>query len=214
MMLRLAHASRLVLASHNRGKLREIAALVAPYAIEMVSAADLGLPEPEETEADCAGNARLKASVAARAAGLPALADDSGFCVAALGGAPGVLSARWAGPGKDFTTAMARVRRESAGSEDNRAWFVCVLSLAWPDGAAASFMGRIDGTLAWPPRGDAGFGYDPIFVPRGDTRTYGEMPAEQKHADSHRARAMAQLAAACLPSLPAAGGGAGRTSTG
>ena len=202
MLIRLARSSRLVLASHNPGKLREIGALVAPYGIEMVSAGGLGLPEPEETEADCAGNARLKAVLAARAAGLPALADDSGFCVAALGGSPGVQSARWAGPEKDFTAAMARVHRESAGSSDDRAWFVCVLSLAWPDGATASFMGRIDGTLAWPPRGDNGFGYDPMFVPSGGHGTYGELPAEQKHAGSHRARAMAQLAAACLPILP------------
>ena len=197
----LTRFSRLVLASHNSGKLREIAALVAPHGIEMVSAAALGLPEPLETEADFAGNARLKATLAARASGLPALADDSGFCVASLGGAPGVLSARWAGPAKDFVAAMARVRAESAGSADNRAWFVCVLSLAWPDGAAASFMGRVDGSAIWPPRGEQGFGYDPMFIPQGGRQTYGEMLPEQKHVDSHRARAMAQLAAACLPRL-------------
>ncbi len=165
----------------------------------MVSASQLGLSEPEETEADFAGNARLKATLAARAAGLPALADDSGFCVACLGGAPGVLSARWAGPSKDFDAAMARVHAESASLADNRAWFVCVLSLAWPDGATASFMGRVDGTTTWPPKGDNGFGYDPVFIPNGEGRTYGELPPDQKHAGSHRARAMAQLAEACLP---------------
>ena len=195
----LPRSSRLVLASHNSGKLREIAALVAPHGIEMISAGELGLAEPEETEADFAGNARLKAALAARAAGLPALADDSGFCIASLGGAPGVLSARWAGPAKDFDAAMARVQAESAGSADDRAWFVCVLSLAWPDGNTASFMGRVDGAKTWPPRGDRGFGYDPMFIPHGERRTYGEMPPEEKHAGSHRARAMAQLAAACLP---------------
>ena len=195
----LSRASRLILASHNTGKLREIAALVAPYGIELTYAAELGLPEPDETEADFVGNARLKAALAARAAGLPALADDSGFCVASLGGAPGVHSARWAGSAKDFTAAMARVQAESAGSANNRAWFVCVLSLAWPDGTTASFMGRVDGAKTWPPRGDKGFGYDPMFIAQGEHRTYAEMPADEKHADSHRARAMAQLAAACLP---------------
>jgi len=198
MTRRLVPGSRLVLASHNRGKLREIAELVAPHGIDMVSAGDLGLPEPDETEPDFVGNARLKAVAAASAAGLPALADDSGFCVAALGGAPGVYSARWAGPGKDFAAAMARVNREMAGCEDRRAWFVCVLCLAWPDGEAASFMGRVEGEVVWPPKGTAGFGYDPIFVPLGGMQTYGEMAPAAKHVSSHRARAMAQLSAACL----------------
>jgi XTP/dITP diphosphohydrolase len=195
---RLARGERLVLASHNRGKLREIAALMAPYGVETVSAADLGLPEPEETAADFAGNAQLKALAAATASGLPALADDSGFCVAALAGAPGVLSARWAGPEKDFAGAMNRLEAELGEAEDRRAWFVCVLCLAWPDRHTATYLGRVEGMLAWPPRGTLGFGYDPIFVPAGGTQTYGEMPPDEKHATSHRARAMAQLAAACL----------------
>ncbi len=196
---RLARGSRLVLASHNTGKLREIAALMAPYGIEMVSAGDLGLAEPEEDAPDFAGNARIKALAGARASGLPALADDLGFCVAALGGAPGVVSARWAGAEKDFAAAMARVHAESAGAADDRAWFVCVLCVAWPDGMTASYLGRVEGRAVWPPRGALGFGYDPMFVPAGDTRTFGEMDPAEKHTGSHRARAMAQLAAACLP---------------
>ncbi len=196
---RLARGSRLVLASHNAGKLREIAALVAPSGIGMVSAGELGLGEPEETEADFAGNARLKALASAQAAGLPALADDSGFCVAALGGAPGVLSARWAGTKRDFGAAMERVQAARFGTADDRAWFVCVLCLAWPDGATASYLGRVEGRVVWPPRGTLGFGYDPMFVPDGGARTYGEIGAEEKHKDSHRARAMRQLAAGCLP---------------
>jgi XTP/dITP diphosphohydrolase len=194
----LARGERLLLASHNRGKLREIAALLAPFGVETISAADLGLPEPEETEADFAGNARLKALAAATAAGLPALADDSGFCVAALGGAPGVLSARWAGPSKDFAAAMARVAAEVGDAPDRRAWFVCALSLAWPDGETATYMGRVEGSFCWPPRGSFGFGYDPVFLPSGSALTYGEMAPDDKHAGSHRARAMAQFSAACL----------------
>ncbi len=196
---RLAQGERLVLASHNRGKLAEIAELVRPHRVEVVSAADLGLPEPEETAPDFVGNARLKALAAATASRLPALADDSGFCVAALQGAPGVLSARWAGAGRDFAAAMARVQQARGADPDDRAWFVCVLCLAWPDGETASFMGRVDGTLAWPPRGGLGFGYDPMFVPLGSAVTFGEMAPADKHALSHRARAMAQLALACLP---------------
>jgi len=198
MARRLAAGSRLVLASHNRGKLTEMADLMRPFGVEMVAAAALGLPEPDETAPDFFGNARLKAEAAAQASGLPSLADDSGFCVAALGGAPGVLSARWAGPAKDFTAAMQRVNRERAGKQEARAWFVCVLSLAWPDGESASFFGRVDGNLAWPPRGTLGFGYDPMFVPLGGNHTYGELKPEEKHATSHRARAMAQLIKACL----------------
>ena len=199
---RLAAGSRLVLASHNSGKLREIAALVGPYGITMVSAGELGLGEPEETAPDFAGNAQIKALAAARAAGMPALADDSGFCVAALGGAPGVLSARWAGPGKDFRVAMEKVHAALGDASDDRAWFVCVLCLGWPDGETASFLGRVEGKVTWPPRGERGFGYDPIFVPAGDTRSYGEMSSEEKHFGSHRARAMAQLASACLSERP------------
>jgi XTP/dITP diphosphohydrolase len=198
MARRLQHGDRLVLASHNRGKLAEIAELVTPLGVELVSAGALGLAEPEETAPDFYGNARLKAQTAALASGLPSLADDSGFCVAALDGAPGVVSARWAGPEKDFTAAMARVARECAGQEETRAWFVCVLALAWPEGETASFLGRVEGNMVWPPRGTHGFGYDPIFVPLGGRLTYGEMPPEEKHATSHRARAMAQLVLSCF----------------
>lgn len=190
--------SRLVLATHNPGKLAEIASLLAPYSIEVVSAGALGLPEPDETEPDFAGNARLKA-LAAVSSGLPALADDSGFCVAALGGAPGVLSARWAGPGKDFSAAMERVNHEMGDAADRRAWFVCALCLAWPDGETATFLGRAEGVAVWPPRGANGFGYDPMFVPFGGSATYGEMDADAKHAISHRAVAFRQLIAAYDP---------------
>jgi XTP/dITP diphosphohydrolase len=195
---RLAAGTHLVVATHNPGKLREIAAMLAPYEMTAVSAGALGLPEPEETAPDFLGNARLKADAAAHAAGRPALADDSGFCVAALGGAPGVYSARWAGPGKDFGAAMARVQREVGEAADRRAWFVSVLVVAWPDGSVESFYGRVDGTLAWPPRGSNGFGYDPMFVPLGHAQTFGEMTAEAKDAISHRGRAFAQFRAACL----------------
>ena len=188
---------RLVLATHNPGKLREIADLLRPRHIDVVSAAELGLPEPAEDAPDFAGNARLKA-VAAAASGLPALADDSGFCVAALGGAPGVLSARWAGPRKDFAAAMERVHRELAGNPDRRAWFASALCLAWPDGHTATFLGRVEGTVAWPPRGERGFGYDPIFIPAAGQETYGEMDPAHKNATSHRARAMEQLLRACF----------------
>ena len=198
MARRLAAGSRLVLASHNKGKLREIAELMAPHGVHAISAAALGLPEPEETAPDFAGNARLKALAAARGAGLPALADDSGFCVAGLGGQPGVLSARWAGPEKDFAAAMARVQAELGDAADRRAWFVCALCLAWPDGETATFLGRVEGNFTWPPRGGHGFGYDPVFTPAGGSQTYGEMAPAEKHASSHRARAMAQLVAACL----------------
>ena len=196
MMRRLAAGDRLVLASHNGGKLRELEALMQPFGIAVVSAGALGLAEPEETEPDFAGNARLKARAAAGAADLPALADDSGFCVAALDGAPGVLSARWAGPDKDFAAAMGRVQQQGGGA--GRAWFVCALSLAWPGGATATFLGRVDGEACWPPRGSLGFGYDPMFVPAGSRQSYGEMDPQAKHAGSHRARAFAAFTAACL----------------
>jgi XTP/dITP diphosphohydrolase len=198
MARRLTPGTRLVIATHNPGKLREIAALIAPHGVSAVSAGELGLPEPEETEPDFVGNARLKARAAAAAAAGPALADDSGFCVAALGGAPGVVSARWAGPGKDFAAAMARVWREAGDAADRRAWFVSALCLAWPDGHADTFFARADGQMVGPPRGSNGFGYDPMFVPAGGTLTYGEMDPGEKHAISHRARAFAQLLAACL----------------
>jgi len=188
---RLRLGDRLVLATHNPGKVVEMAALLP--GLDVVAAGALGLPEPEEDAPDFAGNARLKAVAAARAAGLPALADDSGFCVAALGGAPGVFSARWAGPSKDFGAAMALVAERMDGAADRRAWFVCALCLAWPDGTAATYLGRVGGTVAWPPRGFQGFGYDPMFVPSGGTATYGEMDPAAKHAGSHRALAMAQV---------------------
>ncbi len=201
MSRQIARGSRLVLATHNPGKLGEMAALLHPYAVDLVSAGALGLPEPEETAPDFAGNARLKA-LAATASGLPALADDSGFSVAALDGAPGVLSARWAGPGRDFLAAMRRVHEALAGNPNRRAWFTSALCLAWPGGETATFLGRAEGELAWPPRGDRGFGYDPMFVPAGSALTFGEMTAEAKHAVSHRAKAMAQLLASCFDPSP------------
>jgi XTP/dITP diphosphohydrolase len=187
---------RMVIASHNPGKVREINELIAPHGLQAVSAGELGLPEPEETEATFEGNARIKAAAAAIAAQLPALADDSGLCVAALDGAPGVYSARWAGPGKDFKLACEKVRAEMGAAEDRRAHFVCALALAWPDGHVEIFEGRIDGEIVWPPRGDKGFGYDPIFQPAGYQVTFGEMEPAAKHAISHRARAFEGLKAA------------------
>jgi XTP/dITP diphosphohydrolase len=198
---RLPPGSTVVIATHNAGKLREIAGLLRPLGMNATSAGELGLPEPVEDAPDFTGNAALKALAAARASGLPALADDSGFCVAALGGAPGVVSARWAGPGKDFAAAMERVWREMAGSADRRAWFMCALCMAWPDGRTATYVGRVEGTVAWPPRGTLGFGYDPMFVPLGDAQTYGETDPAAKHATSHRARAMAQLTLACFGTM-------------
>jgi non-canonical purine NTP pyrophosphatase (RdgB/HAM1 family) len=195
---KLAPGRKLVLASHNKGKLREIEALLSPLGIEVVSAGDLGLPEPEEDAPDFAGNARIKAVAAAVASGLPALSDDSGFCVAALDGAPGVYSARWAGAAKDFGHAMATVHERIGDNQDRRAWFIAALCLAWPDGHTETFLGRIDGSVVWPPRGDRGFGYDPMFVPAGDERTFGEMDPDEKHAVSHRARAFAQVLTSCL----------------
>jgi non-canonical purine NTP pyrophosphatase (RdgB/HAM1 family) len=195
---KLSPGQTLVLASHNAGKLREIQALVRPLGIEVVSARALGLLEPEEDAPDFAGNARIKAMAAATATGLPALSDDSGFCVAALDGAPGVYSARWAGAAKDFGAAMAMVHQRIGDNPDRRAWFVAALCLAWPDGHTETFLGRIDGAVAWPPRGDKGFGYDPMFVPAGGQQTFGEMDEPAKHAISHRARAFAQVLTACF----------------
>jgi XTP/dITP diphosphohydrolase len=191
---------RLVLASHNAGKLREIAELVAPYGITAVSAATLGLAEPEETGTTFFANAELKAQSAAQASGLPALADDSGLAVEALDGAPGIYSARWAGPKRDFAIGMVRVQRELEAkvTANRRAAFVAVLSLCWPDGHCESFEGRVQGTLTWPPRGNRGFGYDPIFIPDGYRETFGEMDPAVKHAISHRAAAFRQLEAACF----------------
>ncbi|HBK07578.1 MAG TPA: non-canonical purine NTP pyrophosphatase, RdgB/HAM1 family [Acetobacteraceae bacterium] len=198
MARKLHRGQKLVLASHNKGKLREIEALLRPHGVEVVSAGDLGLPEPEEDAPDFAGNARIKAVAAATASGLPALSDDSGFCVAALNGAPGVHSARWAGPSKDFAKAMALVNEKIGDNPDRRAWFIAALCLAWPDGHTETFLGRIDGTLVWPPRGDNGFGYDPMFVPAGSQQTFGEIDPDQKHAISHRARAFAQVLVSCF----------------
>jgi XTP/dITP diphosphohydrolase len=197
----LSAGARLVVATHNPGKLREIADLLRPYRIETVSAGALGLPEPEEDAPDFVGNARIKAAAAAAASGFPALADDSGFCVAALNGAPGVHSARWAGPRKDFSSAMARVHEQMGGAAERRAWFVAALCLAWPDGHTKTFIGRVDGEVVWPPRGERGFGYDRMFLPRGGALTFGEMEPGQKHAASHRARAFVQLVAVCLENL-------------
>jgi XTP/dITP diphosphohydrolase len=188
---------RLVIASHNPGKIAEIAALMAPFGVATVGAASLGLPEPEEIGASFEENAELKARLAAASADLVALADDSGLIVPSLGGAPGIYSARWAGPDKQFETAMARVERE-LGGRDRRAHFVAVLALASPDGAITTWRGEAHGRLVWPPRGEKGFGYDPMFVPDGYELTFGEMDESLKHQISHRARAFAKLVAACF----------------
>ena len=195
---KLRAGQKLVLASHNPGKLREIEALLHPLGITVVSAGALGLPEPVEDAPDFAGNARIKALAAMTATGLPALSDDSGFCVAALDGAPGVHSARWAGPTKDFTAAMSLVKQRMGANPDPRAWFVAALCLAWPDSHTETFLGRIDGEVVWPPRGSKGFGYDPMFVPSGFQRSFGEMQLDEKHAISHRARAFAQMLKSCF----------------
>ena len=184
-----------VLASHNAGKIKEIADLVGPFSIIVKGAGEMGLEEPEETEKTFQGNALLKARAAAKASGAVALADDSGLEVTALGGAPGVYSARWAGPEKDFGLAMETVETKLAasGSTDRSARFVCVLALVHPDGAELVFEGEVKGDLVWPPRGDQGFGYDPVFVARGETRTFAEMGAAEKKALSHRADAFRKL---------------------
>lgn len=192
---------RLVIASHNEGKVREIRDLLAPYGIEPVSAGSLGIPEPEETGTTFAANAELKARFSADLSGLVALADDSGLCVEALGGDPGIFSARWAGEDRDFGRAMALVHEKMAQAGEGAgrdAHFVCALALCWPDGHVETFEGRVDGTLVWPPRGDKGFGYDPMFVPLGETRTFGEYDPQEKHAVSHRADAFRKLVAAVL----------------
>lgn len=197
---------KLVIASHNAGKVKEIRALLAPFGIEPVSAGELGLPEPNETGTTFAENALLKAHASAQASGLPALADDSGLSVASLGGAPGVYTADWAekqpyegGPGRDWYMAMGKVEGKLAelGLETDRsAYFICTLALAWPDGHSEVFEGRVNGTLAWPPRGTMGFGYDPVFVPVGREQTFAELDPLEKHAMSHRADAFAKLVAA------------------
>lgn len=200
MTRRLSRGETLVVASHNAGKVREISELLAPFGLEVTSAAELGLIEPEETGTTFAANAELKARAAARAAKLPALADDSGLEVAALNGAPGIYSARWAGTPRDFPAAMERVRTEMAASRnpDTSARFVCALTLAWPDGHMETVEGEVRGHIVFPPRGTRGFGYDPIFVADGHERTFGEMTPDAKHAISHRADAFAKLVARCL----------------
>lgn len=192
----------LLVASHNAGKVREIRDLLTPFGIETIAAGDLGLPEPEETGDTFRANAELKALAAATASGKPALADDSGLCVEALNGAPGIHSARWAGPQKDFDFAMERVRLGlvEEGTLNTRAHFIAGLALAWPDGHVEYFEGRVDGELVWPPRGLKGFGYDPMFVPDGYDETFGEMDPEKKHGLSHRAHAFRQLVDACFKS--------------
>jgi XTP/dITP diphosphohydrolase len=192
-------SEKLVIASHNEGKVREIGELLEPLGIAVTSAAALGLPEPEETGQSFAENAALKARAAAERAQLPALADDSGLSVAALGGAPGIHSARWAEDGegrRDFGRAMEKVQESLADSEDRSAAFVCALAMAQPDSSCEIFEGRVEGQIVWPPRGSHGFGYDPIFLPDGYNLTFGEMEPSEKHAISHRARAFAKLMAA------------------
>ena len=201
---------RLVIATHNAGKLTEMRELLMPYGIEAVSAGELGLSEPEETGTSFRANARIKAKAAAATSGLPAFADDSGLTVDALGGEPGIYSARWAGPDKNFRHAMQAIEnklRERGAREPGRrgAHFVSALCIAWPDGHVEEFEATVDGALVWPPRGDKGFGYDPMFLPDGHSRTFGEMPSEEKHGLpprgkglSHRARAFLKLAEACL----------------
>lgn len=220
-MQKLMRGTKLVVASHNKGKVWEINQLLAPYGLDAISAGELGLAEPEETEPTFEGNARLKAVAAALGAGLPALADDSGLEVECLDGAPGIYSARWAGPSKDFGLAMKTVGDEisarhgwpksdnsDSGSSEPapRANFISVLCLAWPNGECTFFEGKVYGHLVWPPRGGNGFGYDPMFVPDGNTRTYGEMDPAEKYADSHRTRAFAAFKRDCLDLIaPAAG---------
>ncbi len=209
---------RLVIATHNSGKLREFRELLAPFPLELTSSGELGLPEPEETGTTYAENARIKAESAAAASGLPALADDSGLAVQALWGAPGIFSARWAGPDKDFAGAMRRVEedlqdRGATHPSDRRAHFVAALCLVWPTGEAIDVEGAVAGTLVWPPRGELGFGYDPVFLPEGHHRTFGEMSSEEKHGVSwdrdghatglsHRARAFGDLMSVLFPGGP------------
>lgn len=195
--------SRLVLASHNDGKLREITALLEPYGVTVLSAKELGLPEPAETETTFAGNARIKAHAAMRESGLPALSDDSGIMVDALDGDPGVYTADWAETpnGRDFPMAMEKVwtlLEECKAPEPRTAHFVCTLCVAWPDGEDIVFEGRVSGRVVWPMRGELGFGFDPVFLPDGETETFGEMDPAKKHGMSHRADAFRKLVAACF----------------
>lgn len=197
-MARRFDGGRLVIASHNKGKVREIGELLAPFGADVVSAGALGLAEPEETGATFIDNAVIKAEAAARASGRPALADDSGLAVHALDGRPGIHSARWAGPERDFMVAMRKVEEALAGRADRGAHFVAALVLAWPDGHLEKVEGTVYGSLVWPPRGDKGFGYDPMFLPDGGDLTFGEMEPAAKHAISHRADAFRKLVAICF----------------
>ncbi|MFC0385487.1 non-canonical purine NTP pyrophosphatase [Muricoccus vinaceus] len=193
---------RICLATHNAGKAREVEALLAEHGIEVVTAGELGLPVPEETETTFIGNASLKALAAARASGMVAMADDSGFSVRALNGAPGVYTANWAEQpdgSRDYGAAMAKVERLARHSADHAAWFSCALVIAWPDGHVEPFLGEAPGRWIWPPRGERGFGYDPMFVPDGGHETFAEMEPARKHAISHRAAAFRLLSEACLP---------------
>ncbi|WP_308911010.1 RdgB/HAM1 family non-canonical purine NTP pyrophosphatase [Pseudokordiimonas caeni] len=200
-MARKFTGNKIVIASHNEGKVREINDLLAPFGVEAISAKTLGLPEPEENGDSFIANAEIKAVAAALVSQIPALADDSGLEVNALAGDPGIFSARWAGPKKDFNAAMTRVIEEMDDDPDRGANFTCALSLAWPDGHVESFEGKVFGELVWPMRGDKGFGYDPIFVAKGESRTFAEMDPAEKHAMSHRADAFRQLIAACFQNV-------------
>lgn len=197
-MARHFDGNKLVIASHNKGKVREIGELLEPFGVETISAGELDLPEPVEDGLTFIANAEIKALAAAKASGLPALADDSGLEVKALGGEPGIYSARWAGPTKDFNIAMKDVVEKMGDAADRSANFTCALTLAWPDGHMESFEGKVFGTITWPMRGEKGFGYDPIFVPEGFDMTFAEMEPASKHAMSHRAHAFKQLIDACF----------------
>lgn len=197
-MARRFQEKKLVIASHNSGKVREMGELLAPFRVDVVSAGELGLAEPEETGSTFVANAKLKALASMQGSGLPALADDSGLCVAALNGDPGLYSARWAGPTKDFAIAMADVHRKLQGEDDKSAYFISVLALAWPDGHVETFEGRVSGEIVEPARGENGFGYDPIFVPSGYEITFGEFEPAAKNAITHRAIAFEKLVKACF----------------
>ncbi|MEE2661928.1 MAG: RdgB/HAM1 family non-canonical purine NTP pyrophosphatase [Pseudomonadota bacterium] len=197
-MVRLFKEPCLVIASHNAGKIAEISALFSNKKIRILSAADLGIPEPEETGASFIENAKLKARAATHETGFPAIADDSGIEIYALDGAPGIYSARWAGQNKDFCGAMRRVQTELGNNPDRRARFVCALALAWPDSHVEVFVGDVEGCVVWPPRGNKGFGYDPMFIAQGDVGTFGEIEPAKKHSKSHRSKAFFKLNNACF----------------
>jgi len=197
-MARHFNGGKLVIASHNPGKVREIGELLAPFGADVISAAELGLPEPVEDGLTFIANAQIKAKAAALASGFAALADDSGLAVHALGGEPGIYSARWAGSSKDFSVAMRKIEQALENKENRSAHFACALTLCWPDGHMESFEGQVHGDMVWPPRGDKGFGYDPTFVADGMDITFAEMPPAAKHAISHRAQAFRKLVEACF----------------